>query len=59
MYTIQSHTVILKSSRLFYLIQEINFGNKFVILFNEVEDHLWVNFIYLLNQLPIYEEIHR
>ena len=54
----QSYTVLLKSDGIFCQLLRIIFGNYFLMVSNEVEDHLLFHFVYFLNHLPIYEGIH-
>ena len=57
-YTVQRHyTVLLKSNRIFCLLLRIIFGNSFLMVSDEVGDHIWFHFVYFLYHLPIYEEI--
>ena len=40
-YTVQRHyTVLLRSNRIFYIILGLTFGNYFLTVSDEVEDHL-------------------
>ena len=48
--------MLLKSNKEFRLILGVTFGNYFLTVSNEVEDHLWLYFEYLLNYPPMYEE---
>ena len=54
----RQYIVLLKNNRLFCLILGKNFGNYFLTTSNKVEDQLWIYFVYFLNHLPRYEEIH-
>ena len=52
---IQSYAVLLKSNRIFCLILGITFGNYFLTVSNEGDDHLWLYFVDL-NYPSMYEE---
>ena len=54
---IQNYSVLLKNNRIFCLILEITFGNYFLTVSNESDDHLSLYFAFFLNQPPMYEEI--
>ena len=49
----QSYTMLLKSNRIFCLILGITFGNYFLTVSNEGDDHLWLYFVFFLNQPPM------
>ena len=54
----QSYRILLKNNRIICLILRIILGNYFLTVSSEVENHLWLYFVYFLNHLAIYEEIH-
>ena len=55
-YAAQRHyTVLFKNNKIFCLTFGITFRNYFLMVSNEVEDHLWLYFVYL-NHLLIYKE---
>ena len=54
---IQSYTVLFKSNWIFWLMFEIYFGNYFLTVYNEGDDHFSLYFVYFLSYPPMYEEI--
>ena len=57
-YTVERHcTVLLKSNKIICLILRRIFGNYILMVSNEAEDQLRLNFVWILNHLPIYEDI--
>ena len=54
---IQTYTVLLESSRIFWLILVVIFGNFILAVSEEGDDHLLLYFGYFLNYPPLYEEI--
>ena len=56
---IQSYAVLLKNKRIICRILGITFGNYFLTVSNEFDDHLCLYFVYFLNYSPMYEETDR
>ena len=53
-YTVQRHyTELLRSNRIFCLLLGIIFWNCFLTVSNEVEDYLWLYFVYFLNHFSV------
>ena len=49
----QNYSVLLKNNRIFCLTLEITFAKYFLTASNEGDDHLWLYFVFFLNQSPM------
>ena len=56
--TVQRHTKLFESNRIFFLLLVIIFGKYFLKDSIEVKKHLCLHFLYFINHLSIRKEIH-